>query len=156
MIAAIIGALVLVTVVTVGFLWPRMTASAPTPTAAPTASRAPDSAKPGLPFTMPSNADATGRWQVVSREWSDSGVLLNVRVDCDTATCSYGFMAFSNTGASSVDPTASPRKPELTTGTLRAGESATGYVFLPLPRGAAMLILTTSGGRQISALPITA
>ena len=53
-----------------------------------------------------------------------------------------------------VEPTPGPKTPRLTRGTMQATTSTTGYVFLPLDRGPATLILTTSGGRQISALPI--
>lgn len=153
--AAVAGLVVLVAVVAVGLFLQRP-APVPGPTPTPTASTPDRSNLPGQRFTMPSNADATGRWQVLSQEWTSEGVLVQVRVDCDTETCSYGFTSFPNTGATSVNPVASPRRPELNRGILRAGENATGYVFLPLPRGAATLILTTSAGRQISALPISA
>lgn len=152
-VAAVVGAVVLVAVLVAGFfLQGQSVAPAPTPNATAQGT----SGLPGQPFIMPNNSAATGRWQVLSREWTDTGVLVQVRVSCDSETCSYGFTSFSNTGSTSVDPITSPRQPQLTRGTLQAGQSTTGWVFLPLPRGAATLILLTSAGRQISALPIAA
>ena len=149
----VVAAAVLVGVLIAGMLLQ----STPLPTATPTsAAPAPVSQGPGLPFTMPSNASSTGRWEVLSQEWSARGVTLRVRVSCDTGTVTYGFKAFPNSGMDVVDPSPGSRTPALSTGTLRPGETASGYIFLELPRGAATLILTTSAGRQISALPITA
>lgn len=151
--AVVAGVLVLVAVVVAGLALQNPLVPAPTPTATPTAGA---SALPGHPFQMPNNARATGRWEVLGREWLDEGVLVQVRVACDTDVCSYGFTSFSNQGNSSVDPAPSPRQPQIGRGSLQAGQSASGYLFLPLPRGAATLILTTSAGRQVSALPIDA
>lgn len=155
-IAAVLGVVALLVVVAAGLLLPRTPAA---PVAAPTPSASTPGGvadRPGQPFIMPNNASATGRWQVVDHEWTDEGVLVQVRVACDTQTCSYGFTAFPNDGRNSVDPVTSPRQPQLSRGSLQAGQSTTGYVFLPMPRGAATLILTTSAGRAISALPIAA
>ena len=149
--AAAAGVIVLVAVVVAGLFLQRPLV--PAPASAPSAQQ--QSSLPGHPFQMPNNAAATGRWEILDREWSDAGVLVQVRVSCDTETCSYGFTSFPNNGSSSVDPEPSPRAPQLARGTLQSGQSASGYVFLPLPRGAATLILTTSAGRQVSALPIT-
>lgn len=132
----------------------RPPASAPgdTPSSPVTA---PTSAGPGLPFTMPYNPEAGGRWEVLAQEWTTGGVLLRVRLFADRGTISYGFLAFENNGVDVVRPDTSPKSPELTRGSMSAGETETGYVFFPIERGPATLILTTSGGRQISALPIT-
>lgn len=125
------------------------------PTASPTSpAAAPTSSGPGLPFTMPSDPDSGGRWEVVSEQWQPGGVLLSVRLWADRGTISYGFLAFQNNGTNVIDPAPSPRQPELTRGTLAEGDSTTGYVFLPIQRAPATLILTTATGRQISALPV--
>ena len=149
----VVAVLVLVGVI-VAAAWSQQRATLnPGPNPTPTEAATPTW---GMPFTMPSNSRATGHWEIVSREWSGSGVTLNVRVACDTDTCSYGFVAFPNTGSTYVEPGTTSRQPALTTGTLRAGQMASGYVFIPLERAKATLILTTSAGRQISALPIDA
>lgn len=153
-VAAIVGVVVLLAVVAAGLIL-KTPPAAPVETPAPSAP-ATQADRPGHPFIMPSNSAATGRWQVVGREWTDQGVVVQVRVWCDTDTCSYGFTSFANNGRDPVNPTTSPRQPQLGRGFLTAGNSVSGYVFLPLPRGAATLILTTSSGRQISALPIAA
>lgn len=150
-----LGIVVLVAVVVLGLFLqrpgpPPVSEVTPSPTPGRTANL------PGHPFTMPSNSAATGRWQIIAQQWTSEGVLLDVEVACDTEMCSYAFTSFAQNGATSVDPEPGPRSPALTKGILEAGESARGYVFLPLTRGTAMLVLTTSGGRPISALPITA
>lgn len=151
--AVVAGVIVLVAIVVAGLFLQRPVEPVAPPSPQPTASQ---SDKPGQPFTMPNNSSGTGRWQVVGREWTSEGVLVQVRVWCDTDTCSYGFTSFANNGSEAVDPAPSPRQPQLGRGAITAGNSVTGYVFLPLPRGAATLILTTSAGRQMSALPIAA
>jgi len=151
--------LVLVGVVLVGAVVAALLARPTAPTVAPSPSAtapagAGSTAHPGMPFAMPGNPAATGRWEVLSHAWSDAGLTVRVRVTCDTDTISYGFMAFANQGADVYQPEAGVREPEIGSGVLRAGGSITGYVFLPMPRGESTLILTTSTGRQVSALPI--
>lgn len=127
-------------------------APAPAPTPTPTATET--AAGPGLPFTMPSNANAGGRWEILDEKWDSEGVALRVRVYADKGTVSYAFLAFANSGQDVIDPQPSQDEPQLTSGVLREGKSATGYVYFPMPRGTGTLVLTTSGGRQMSALPI--
>ncbi|MDO5534249.1 MAG: hypothetical protein Q4F65_06325 [Propionibacteriaceae bacterium] len=135
------------------FLRPPAPAPAPTPT--PTAEREP--VGPGQPFTMPGSTASHGRWEVLEHAWSDDGVTVRVRVTADGGRVSYGFAAFANQGSDTVfEPEAGAPDPEIGSGHLRAGESIEGNVFIPLPRGAATLILTTAQGRQMSALPIPA
>lgn len=129
---------------------PTSASDTSTPTPRPTLA----STGPGLPFTMPGDSGASGRWEVLTEQWTSEGVQLQVRISCDSRTISYGFIAFSNASAEVYEPEPAGRRPELTTGTLHAGESVTGWLFLPLPPGDATLILTTSAGNQISALPI--
>jgi len=156
---AVGAVVVLVAVVAAGLLsrsFERDPAPAPTPAASTPASapQAPADDR-GLPFTMPADPTSTGRWKILETQWYPDGVLLQVRVEALRGRVSYGFMAFARNGEEIIEPVASPRSPELSSGEVVAGEAATGYVFLPLPRGDGMLILTTSFGRQISALDIT-
>ena len=156
---AVGGVVVLILVVAAGLLsgffepssGPSPTPAATNPTSKP---ELPEEAG-GLPFEMPTNPNATGRWQILNTAWYPDGVLLSVRVEAVRGTISYGFLAFANDGDDIIEPAPSPVSPELTTGEVRGGDARTGYVFLPLPRGDGMLILTTSTGRQISALNIT-
>lgn len=144
---------VLLGLVAAAFLVPRgLPAPAPAPTPS-TNTSAP--VGPGMPFTLPNSPSNNGRWEVVSHQWTSTGVQVHVRVHADTGRISYGFVAFANVGTSVYEPEAGAAPaPELSTGTLRAGESAEGNVFIPIPRGQSTLILTTEGGRQMSALPI--
>lgn len=129
----------------------RPPATTPSPTAGSTTP-----ATPGLPFTMPSDPQSSGTWQIVEREWTDSGVSVRVRVFANTGTVTYGFSAFAAGSVQTTSPTTGPRTPVLRSGVLRAGESVDGWVFLPIPRGAATLFLTTSAGRAYSALEVPA
>ena len=154
---AVGAVVVLIGVVVAGLLsgsFERDPAPSPTPTT--TAARPGASAEPaGRPVTMPGHPAAPGRGQIVETQWYPDGVLLQVRVAAVRGRISYGFMAFARDGEDIVEPVASPRTPELTTGEVRGGDAVTGYIFLPLPRGDGMLILTTSAGLQISALDIS-
>lgn len=130
-------------------------ASAPLAASTPTPSASVSTA-PGMPFVMPDGSRGTGRWEILQHEWSGSGVSLQLRVSADTGTVSYAFLAFGNASSEIFEPSPGLREPELTSGQLGAGESATGWLFLPMPRGAGTLILTTDDGRQVSALAIPA
>jgi hypothetical protein len=128
----------------------------PTPAASPTPSRS--SARvtlPGLPFTSPEGR-VSGRWEVLSSEWDSEGLTVRIRVHADRGSVSYSFMAFANQGATVHDPVPGPRQPELGAGTIREGESATGYVYFEIPRDDVTLILATGAGRQMSALVVKA
>lgn len=109
---------------------------------------------PGMPFSMPLDPDSTGTWEILDRQWTDEGVSVHVRVTALTGRCSYGFLAFGKGSTDITHPGIGTQTPQLRTGTLDAGQSAIGYVFIPVERGDAMLVLTTSLGRQISALPV--
>lgn len=111
-------------------------------------------AGPGMPFTMPNATDNTGRWEVVSTQWRSDGLVAHVRIHADTGLITYGFAAFSNNGTTVYNPETGAPSPELGAGTLPAGRTVEGNVFIPMPRGDSTLILTTQSGRQMSALPI--
>lgn len=111
-------------------------------------------AGPGMPFNMPGSSVSHGRWDVVDHTWDDEGVTLRVRVVADGGRISYAFVAFSNTGTEIYEPLPHELDPEIGSGTLDEGQSIEGYLYLPLPRGDATLILTSAQGRQMSALPI--
>lgn len=128
----------------------------PSGAATPTPSATSVTPVPGMPFKMPSDPQSGGTWEILETRWTPEGVSLKVRVTCTQGKCSYGFMAFGQSATTLTRPTTGPDTPELDTGTLQAGETASGYVFLEIDRHDATLILTTAIGRQISALPIKA
>lgn len=149
LLALVAAAVVVGLVFAAAFLQPR-----PPPGSTPPTPTTRASAQPGLPFTLPGNANVRGRWEILGQDWEPSGVTVQVRLYADQGVLSYSFVALTNNGAALVPPQPSGRDPELTRGVLQEGETVTGYVFLPLPRGPATLILRTAGLRQISALPI--
>ncbi|WP_232547618.1 hypothetical protein [Propioniciclava soli] len=146
----LVGA-VAVGVVLAALLW-RPAPPEAAPTASPTAQAS--SNLPGMPFTMPASPDDQGRWEVLGHTWTGNAVDIRVRVTCDAGSISYGFVAFSNAGTDVYEPAAGAPDPEIGSGSLAAGGSVEGNIRILLPRGDATLILTTSGGQQISALPV--
>lgn len=130
---------------------PAQRTDPPSPTATTPATEA---AGPGMPFTMPGSTQSHGRWEMIEHSWTSDGVIVRVRVTADSGRVSYGFMAFSNAGTDVYEPGSGAPEPEIGSGTLTAGQSIEGHLFLQLPQGDATLILTTAQGRQMSALPI--
>ena len=147
---------VLVAVVLAALFWRPGNTSA-SPAATPSATTAAgEQAGPGMPFTMPGSTVSHGRWEVTSHTWTDDGVIVRVKVTADGGRISYGFVAFSNQGTQVYQPGPGAPDPEIGSGSLAAGQSIEGHLFLPLPHEASTLILTTAQGRQVSALPIPA
>lgn len=153
-IVAGVAALVLLGLVIGGMLLRAATPS-PAPTTSPSATSS-TSSLPGLPFTMPSDPSSSGRWEVVDRDWTSTGVSIRVRVYCTAGRVTYGFLAYAKNASDATSPISGDRVPQLTTGSLRTGEVADGYIFLQIPHAESTLFLTTSSGRAISALPIRA
>ncbi|MFT3875325.1 MAG: hypothetical protein QM708_02695 [Propioniciclava sp.] len=152
---AVIGALLVGAVLAALFLRP---AAAPStaPASTPTPARTSEANGAGMPFVMPGDSSNQGRWEIVSHSWSDAGLIVNVRVTADAGRITYAFVAFSNDGGTTVhEPQAGAPEPQIGSGRLSAGQSITGNLFIPMPRGPATLILTTEGGRQISALAVS-
>ena len=146
---------VLVAAVLVALFWRPAPSTAPGGTSGPSAS-ATEPAGPGMPFTMPGSTASHGRWEITDHTWTDNGVVVRVKVTADAGRVSYGFLAFSNAGDEVYEPVPGAPDPEIGSGSLSAGQSIEGHLFLELPHGAATLYLTTAQGRQVSALPIPA
>ena len=127
---------------------PLQASASPSSSVTPTAQRL-----PGMPFTMPDARDS-GRWEVLAQSWEGDELTVRVKVTCDTGRISYAFMAFSNAGTDVYQPVTGAPDPEIGSGDLSAGQSIEGFLLIPMPRGASTLMLTTSLGRQMSALPI--
>lgn len=126
------------------------------PAAEPSASPSPSqtaAAGPGHPFNTPDERQR-GRWEILDSTWTDEGLELQLRIYSDTGTISFTFMAFSNASTEVVTPTTSPRSPDIRKGIAYVSEPVTGYVFFPMPRGDATIILATGTGRQMSALTV--
>ncbi|HHU39103.1 MAG TPA: hypothetical protein GXZ45_07490 [Propionibacterium sp.] len=149
---ALVGIALVGVVLAALFLRPALPRATPadTPSPPPTA----EPSLPGMPFTMPGSTLSHGRWEVLEHAWDDEGVTVRVRVTADSGRVSYGFVAFSNTGVDVYEPQPTAPDPQIGSGSLDAGQDVEGNLYLPLPRGDATLILTTSLGRQMSALPI--
>lgn len=131
---------------------PQLPEPAATPAPQPTAT----STGPGMPFAAPGFGGGEGRWEILQHTWAGDEVTLRVRITADKGNISYGFLAFFNTdmNGGSYEPVPGAPSPSLDTGILSSGQTAEGYIRFDLPRGPGTLILTTAGGRQMSALPI--
>lgn len=126
------------------------------PVAAPSASPTPSASAPtgpGHPFTT-QDGRLSGRWEILRQTWTDKGLQLQVRVASDSGAIPFGFLAFSNASTEVYEPTSSPLSPDIQTGTARPSSDVVGYVFFPLSKGDATIILTSGTGRQMSALPV--
>ena len=77
-----------------------------------------------------------------------------MRIHSDKGPITFSFMAFSNTSTEVVTPTSSPLSPDIRTGTASPAQPVAGYVFFPMARGDATIILASGSGRQMSALPV--
>ena len=118
----------------------------PTPTATPTA--------PGLPFLTPDKRYA-GRWEIVEHQWTDSGLEVEIRLAVDKGPFSYSFLAFENSGVQATSPSPGSGSPQFSGEPIETGEQESGWLFFPLERGPATIILSTSGGNQMSALAVS-
>ncbi len=126
------------------------------PEGAPSASPSPSStvaAGPGQPFSSPDERQK-GRWEILDSSWTDEGLELQLRLYSDGGSISFTFLAFSNASTEVVSPTSSPRSPDIRKGIVYNSEPVTGYVFFPMSRADATIILATGTGRQMSALPV--
>lgn len=150
----LVGAVLVGVVLAALFIRPPAAAPSPPPPAPSPAETGAHGS--GMPFTMPGSTASHGRWEVVDHTWGEEGVTIRVRVTADAGRVSYAFVAFSNSGTDVYEPLPGAPEPEIGSGTLAAGQHVEGNIQLPLPRGAATLILTTAQGRQMSALPIPA
>lgn len=120
------------------------------PSASPSPSQT--SAGPGQPFET--SDGRKGRWQIVESTWTDEGLQLELRLYADDDNITFSFLAFANATTEVVAPSHSPESPDIRTGTVTKTQPVTGFVFFPMPRGDATIILANGAGRQMSALAV--
>lgn len=145
-----IVALVTLVLVIAGGLYIRSQPGQPEASSTPTQSTP---AGPGQKFETPTGQQQ-GRWEILDQQWTDEGLQLQLRIYSDKGPISFSFMAFTNASTQIVDPANSPVSPDIRTGTTTPAKPVTGYVFFPMPKGDATIILATGTGRQMSALPV--
>jgi hypothetical protein len=146
-----IVALVALALVIVGGLVFRGAPPLPTPTPSPTPTVT--AAGPGHPFDTP-DGRYKGRWEITQERWNPDGLHLEVRIFADEGPISFSFTAFANDSAEIVDPEPSTTQPDLRRGSVRDGGSERGWIYFPMTRGDATIILATAAGRQMSALSV--
>lgn len=147
-----IVALATLAAVVIGGMYIRNQPLQPTPSPSPSTSQRTPSG-PGQQFETP-NGQQSGTWEILDHEWTDEGLQVQIRITSDGGPITFSFMAFANGTTEVIDPTSSPKTPDLRTGTASPARPSTGYVFFPMSRGDATIILATGSGRQMSALPV--
>ncbi len=149
LLVTIVALVALVLVISTG-IYLRSQPAAPSPSAS-TSQSVP--AGPGQPFDTP-NGLQKGRWEILEQKWTDEGLQLHLRIYSDTGPITFSFLAFANASTEVVDPTSSSMSPDIRTGTASPAAPVTGYVFFPMAREDATIILATGSGRQMSALVV--
>ncbi len=127
---------------------------APAASASSTASPTRTAAASGLPFLTP-DARHAGRWEILEHRWTDSGLEVEIRISVDRGPFSYSFMAFENDGVVATNPDPGSQPPQFSGLPIATGAQESGWLFFPLDRGPATIILATAGGNQMSALPVS-
>ncbi|MCC6497376.1 MAG: hypothetical protein IT193_14080 [Propionibacteriaceae bacterium] len=125
----------------------------PVPAAGSTATPSQTAAASGLPFLTPDERYA-GRWEILEYRWTDSGLEVEIRISVDRGPFSYSFLAFENSGVDATSPDPGSQPPRFSGLPIATGEQESGWLFFPLDRGPATIILATAGGNQMSALPV--
>lgn len=129
----------------------RPTQPEPTPTPQDTPTARPSAS--GLPFLTPDKRHA-GRWEILRHQWTDSGLEVEIMIAADRGPVNYSFLAFENDGLFATDAQDGSQQPWFSGMPIQTGESETGWLFFPMTRGPATIILATAGGNQMSALPV--
>jgi hypothetical protein len=122
----------------------RAAQDAPAPTPSATATL------PGLAFESDS---ATGSWEITKTEWSSDSVTLTVRITVATGSIRYSFYAYNNASMKLAYPITTSNN-TLNSGTLTAGQSASGTLSFQISRGLGTLVMLDATENQVSGLPI--
>lgn len=107
---------------------------------------------PGLAFE---SSSATGAWEITKTEWSSDRVTVTVRITIATGSIRYSFYAYNNATMKLTYPAASSTS-TLSSGTLSAGQSASGTISFQIDRGDGTLVMVDAMENQVSGLPIKA
>jgi hypothetical protein len=132
----------------------RPTAPATTASPKPSASQTSTARASGLPFQSPDER-LSGRWEIVEHRWTDSGLEVEISLAAERGPVNYSFVAFNNAGVDPTEPTEGSQQPHFSGQPIPSGQQESGWLFFPLERGPATIILATAGGNQMSALPIS-
>lgn len=146
----------LIVLLVAGLIWGatllRPVAAVPAASASATPSQTPTAS--GLPFLTPDER-YSGRWEILEHRWTDSGLEVEIRISVDRGPFSYSFLAFENSGVDATSPDPGSQPPQFSGLPIATGAQESGWLFFPLDRGPATIILATAGGNQMSALPVS-
>lgn len=118
----------------------------PQPTDLPPASRFPSPSTTGN--ALPYEGNGTGTFEITAERWDADGVDIDYRITTDDGSRRFAFFVFINDSRESYVPDGDP--------TIQVSDTmpAEGTIHVQMPRGAATLVLTTTTGRAITALPL--
>lgn len=147
----------LVVLLLAGLIWGATMlrpAAAPAPAVSASPSPSPTPTLPGLPF-ISQDQEYAGRWQILEHRWTDAGLEVEIMLAVDRGPFGYSFVAFENSGIEPARPTPGSDSPRFSGRPIDSGQQETGWLFFPLERGPATIILSTEGGNQMSALAVS-
>lgn len=149
-IVAVIVGLVLILQFTGGFSRTEPVTS-PTPSSQSEQGRSPEPVATGG-TSIPFEGNGTGVFEILSQTWSDEGLKVEYRITLDEGQGerSFSLYMFTNDTLEVADPVAY----ELATAA--SGEPFTGTVEFPVDQAASTLVLASSFGAALTALPIPA
>ncbi|MDN6624056.1 MAG: glucoamylase [Acidipropionibacterium jensenii] len=131
---------------------PTSTRATPVPIA-PTAT----SAVSSIPFVT-STGSAKGRWTIKNVSWSSTGVTLTMTLQVTAGTLSsYSFYLMENGSTEVHSPESKGWSDDIANGTIRAGETVSGRVFIPCPKvDSTVMLVRGAGFDPVTALTISA
>lgn len=145
--------LTLVVLLVAGLIWAATMLRPVDPGATPTRSPSPSATGSGLPFLTPDER-YSGRWEILDHHWIDSGLEVEIRIAVDKGPFRYSFLAFENSGVDASEPNPGSQQPLFSGAPIATGKEESGWLFFPLERGPATIILATDAGNQMSALAV--
>lgn len=162
---ALVGLLVVVVVAALVFAAWRLTSgprpaavATPTPSVStsgsvsPTPVPTPGAAASSIPFV--STADgAEGTWAITKVHWTDEGVEISMRISVTKGTLrGYSFYLMENDSTQIHEAESKGWPDDISSGTIQAGQTETGRVFIVAPMLDSTVVLAHSSGMS----PITA
>lgn len=161
----LVAVLVVVVVAALGFAAWRLTsgprpvvATTPTPsvsttgTPGPTPVPTPGAVASSIPFVSSAD-DAQGTWAITKVRWTDEGVEISMRISVTRGTLrGYAFYLMENESTDIHEAESRGWPDDISSGTIEAGQTETGRVFIEAPEVDSTVVLAHSTGMS----PITA
>ena len=96
-----------------------------------------------------------GQWEVVSHEWTNYGLRVQVRIKVEYGTLRPSFAMYANDASEAVEPVPTPDSPGFEN-RMDSGDDRTSWLTFSIAHGDSTLILTDLWSDQLSAIAIAA